>query len=128
MDVDNVVQICMDNASNMQSAFDILRVRYPTLYFQGCAAHCLELLLGDLGKEPWVKRLVSCTKTIVSFIQTHHMPLAIYSRYDPTFNLSHLVETQFATKNFMVDKLVNVQPTTEKTIIGPNWLIFVNSL
>ncbi len=50
--VDNVVQICIDNASNMQSALDILKVRYPTLYFQGCAAHFFDLLLGYWGKEP----------------------------------------------------------------------------
>jgi hypothetical protein len=56
------------------------------------------------------------------------MPLAIYSQYELTFNLSHLLETQFATNFLMVDRLVNVQPTIEKIIIGPNWLVFVNFL
>ncbi len=60
--VDNVVHICTDNASNMQSASDMLRVRYPTIYFQGCVAHYFDLLLGDWGKEPWVKPLVSYVK------------------------------------------------------------------
>jgi hypothetical protein len=68
MGVDNVVHICMDNASNMQSASNMLRFRYPTIYFQGCAAHYLDLLLGDWGKEPWVKPLVSYAKKIKSFI------------------------------------------------------------
>jgi hypothetical protein len=43
------------------------------------------------------------------------MPLAIYRQYEPTFSLSHLVETQFATIFFMVDRLVNVWEAIEKT-------------
>jgi hypothetical protein len=63
-----------------------------------------------------VDYLVSHAKTIVSFIRTHHMPLAIYCLYEPTFNLSRLVETQFATNFIMVDRLVNVWEAIEKTL------------
>jgi hypothetical protein len=96
--------------------------------FKGCATHCLDLLLEDWGKEPWVKRLVTHVKTIVSFIQTHHMPLVIYRWYEPTFILSHLVETRFPTKKFMVNNLVNVREAIEKIIVNPYWLVFINSL
>jgi hypothetical protein len=47
MGVDNFVQIYTDNASNMQNTLDILRVHYPSLYFQSCATHCFDLLLND---------------------------------------------------------------------------------
>jgi hypothetical protein len=43
------------------------------------------------------------------------MPLAIYHQYEPTFSLSHLVETQFATNFLVVDRLVNVWEAIEKT-------------
>jgi len=42
------------------------------------------------------------------------MPLAVYCLYEPTFNLSRLVETQFATNFIMVDRLVNVWEAIEK--------------
>jgi hypothetical protein len=47
MGVDNFLQIYMDNASNMRNTSNILRVCYPSLYFQGCATHCFDLLLND---------------------------------------------------------------------------------
>jgi hypothetical protein len=53
--VDNIVQICTDNASNMKSAAKLLICRFPNLYFQGRVAHCLNLLLEDWGKTTWVK-------------------------------------------------------------------------
>jgi hypothetical protein len=77
----------------IDSALDILRVRYPSLYFQGCAAHCFDLLLEYRRKEQWVNRILNCAKTIVSFIQMHHMPLAIYRWYKPTLRLSRPIET-----------------------------------
>ncbi len=48
--VDNIVQICTYNASSMRSAANLLIHHFPSLYFQGCAAHCLDLLLEDWGK------------------------------------------------------------------------------
>jgi len=48
--VNNIVQMCKDNGSNMRNAIDPLIRHFPSLYFQGCAAHCLDLLLEDWGK------------------------------------------------------------------------------
>jgi hypothetical protein len=65
--VDNIVQICTNNASNMRSATSLIICRLPNLYFQGCVAHCLNLLLEDWGKATWVKQIVKKVK-VVSFI------------------------------------------------------------
>ena len=43
-----VVQICTDNASNMKSCRRILMKKYPKLYYQGCCAHALDLILDDM--------------------------------------------------------------------------------
>ena len=44
---DNVVQICTDNAPVMSLvACDVMRINRH-MYVQGCAAHCLDLLLED---------------------------------------------------------------------------------
>jgi len=45
--INNIVQICTNNASNMRSATNLLIHHFPSLYFQGCVIHCLDLLLED---------------------------------------------------------------------------------
>jgi hypothetical protein len=45
--VDNIVQICIDNVSSMRSAADLIIYHFPSLYFQGYVAYCLDLLLED---------------------------------------------------------------------------------
>jgi hypothetical protein len=43
----NVVQIRTDNASMMHKVVNIIQEAWPQLYFQGCMAHALNLLLQD---------------------------------------------------------------------------------
>jgi hypothetical protein len=43
----DIIQICTNNASNVRSVVNLLIHRFPSLYFQGCVVHCLDLLLED---------------------------------------------------------------------------------
>jgi len=45
--VDNIIQICTNNVSNMRNVVDLLIYHFPSFYFQGCVAHRLDLLLED---------------------------------------------------------------------------------
>jgi hypothetical protein len=45
--VDNIIQICTNNVSNMKSVINLLIHHFPSLYFQSCVIHCLHLLLED---------------------------------------------------------------------------------
>ena len=47
----NVVQVCIDNALVLASVGRDVMQSNPHMYVQGCATHCLDLLLEDLGKE-----------------------------------------------------------------------------
>ncbi len=66
--INNIVKNCIDNVSTMRSAIDLLICCFPSIYFQGCVAHYLDLLLEDWGKTTLVKQIVEKVKAIVSFI------------------------------------------------------------
>ena len=50
-----VVQVITDNAANYVVAGRMLMERYASLYWTPCAAHCIDLMLEDMGKLPWIK-------------------------------------------------------------------------
>ena len=50
--LENVVQVCTNNANVMRKAVSFFQQQRPSLYFQGCMAHALNLLLQDWGL-PW---------------------------------------------------------------------------
>ena len=45
-----------------------------------CAAHCLDLLLEDIGKLPWSKAITDGANEIANFMKNHQMALAMFRR------------------------------------------------
>lgn len=56
--VENVVHFVTDNAANYAAAGRLLERKFPTLYWSPCAAHCLILILHDIGKLDECKKML----------------------------------------------------------------------
>jgi hypothetical protein len=78
---ENVVQVCMDNASVMHKAVSIIQQQWPHLYFQGCMAHALNLLFQDWGLPQWTSFIVEDVQKIVRFIRACYVPLALFRKH-----------------------------------------------
>jgi hypothetical protein len=100
----------------------------PDLYFQGCAAHCLDLLLEDWGKEEWVKKLVKKARHICVFIKNHHVSQAIFRRMSPNLTLRLPVETRFATNFIMIDRLLQVRNALKRMVLDEDWPTLLRDL
>ena len=101
--VHNVVQVCTDNAPVMTPASRHILQSTSHPYVQGCATHCLDLILKDWGKEEWMKKLVKKARIIFVFIKSQHASQAIFQRLSPNLSIRLLVETRFATNFIMTD-------------------------
>ncbi|KAL3537821.1 hypothetical protein ACH5RR_001187 [Cinchona calisaya] len=55
----NVVHIVTDNASNYKAVGGLLTEKYPTICWSPCAAHCINLILKDIGEMNDVKALAT---------------------------------------------------------------------
>lgn len=69
------IQIYYDNG-----AMKLVVIDYPYMYWQGCCMHILDLFMEDWGKEDFIKGLVFKAKTVVKYIQAHHLPIIPYKR------------------------------------------------
>ncbi len=99
-----------------------------SLFSRLCCSCCMDLLLEDWGKVPWVKWIVKKVKIVVSFIRQHHMPLVIFCHYKTNLMLLNPTKTWFATNFLMVERLFKVKLTIEQIVVDLDWTIFVNSL
>ncbi|XP_076955019.1 uncharacterized protein LOC143629695 [Bidens hawaiensis] len=64
----NVVQVVTDNASNYVKAGKILQSTRPHLYWTPCAAHCVDLMLEDIGKIPKIKEMLKSAMFVNAYI------------------------------------------------------------
>uniref|UniRef100_A0A6J0PE92 Uncharacterized protein LOC109505405 n=2 Tax=Elaeis guineensis var. tenera TaxID=51953 RepID=A0A6J0PE92_ELAGV len=62
---ENVVHVVTDNAANYVAARKKLEQDFPTLFWSPCAAHCLNLIMQDIGKLVSVKNTVAHTAELM---------------------------------------------------------------
>jgi hypothetical protein len=68
---EHVVQVVTDNEANFKAIGRILMERIPHLFWTTCAAHCLDLLLEDIGKIKEFNSCINMAKKVSRFIYKH---------------------------------------------------------
>ena len=81
---DKFVGVVTDNAANMRAAWRIIKDRYPHISAFGCAAHCLNLFVGDL-LEPH-KDVIAEAGKVIKYINNHHHARAFFDNMRKTEN------------------------------------------
>jgi hypothetical protein len=66
-----VVQLVTDNGANFKAAGGILMERIPHLFWTPCAAHCLNLLLQDIGEIKEFNTAINLRKRVCRFLYKH---------------------------------------------------------
>ena len=94
--VANVIQIVTDNAAAYVAAGRLLMERHPTLFWSPCVAHCLDLLLEDLGKLSWVEKVVEDGRNIAKYIYNHTRVLSLIREHTSAKDLVQVGVTRFA--------------------------------
>lgn len=79
--VKNVVQVVTDNAKANEAAVSYLRVKRPSIYWNGCAAHCIDLMLEDIGGLSYVKDTISKARSVTIFLYAHTLVLELMRRF-----------------------------------------------
>jgi hypothetical protein len=94
---DKVVQVVTDNGANYKAAGELLMQRIPTLFWSPCAAHCLDLMLEDIGKLREFEKPIKQAKQITTFIYRHGRILAAMREKTGGMDLVRPAATRFAT-------------------------------
>nr|XP_004500101.1 uncharacterized protein LOC101496546 [Cicer arietinum] len=85
----NIVQVVTDNGSNYVLAGTLLTAKRPHLFWTPCAAHCLDLMLEDIGKIAKVKMVIQKGISLVGFIYNHTLALNIMRKNTDNVELIH---------------------------------------
>ncbi|XP_027915185.1 uncharacterized protein LOC114174548 [Vigna unguiculata] len=94
---DNVVQVVIDGASNFVAAGKMLEEKRTKLFWSPCAAHCIDLILEDIGELPVFYNTIANAKKVTTFIYRHTWVLNLYRKYSKGKELAQPAVTRFAT-------------------------------
>ena len=79
--VENIVHIVTDNAANYVAAGKLLMEEFPSIFWSPCAAHCINLILQDIGKLQSVCCIVEHASGITKYIYNNCYPLYLMRKF-----------------------------------------------
>ncbi|GLJ18817.1 hypothetical protein SUGI_0336250 [Cryptomeria japonica] len=120
--VQNVIQVVTDNAAAYVAAGKVLMARHPTLFWSPCAAHCLDLLLEDIGKLSWVKKVVEDGRNITKYIYNHTWVLNLMREHTEGKDLVRSGVTRFATNFLTLQSILATLPNLKRMFVSERWL------
>ncbi|XP_024164077.1 uncharacterized protein LOC112171067 [Rosa chinensis] len=116
---ENVVQIVTDNASAFKKARRELQKKYP-LFWIPCAAHCIDLIFEDIGKQETVSTVVKWAQSVTNYIYNHGWVL-VEMRSIMKGDLIRLGKTRFATNHIAIDSILKKKFDLRKLFTGSAW-------
>ena len=102
---ENVVQTITDNASNYVNAGMRLMDKRRRLWWTPCAAHCIDLMLEDIGKANVHDTTLARARQVVKFIYEHTWVLSLMRTFTKNHELLRPVITRFATSFLTLQSL-----------------------
>ncbi|XP_062212037.1 uncharacterized protein LOC133913009 isoform X2 [Phragmites australis] len=119
--VDKVVQVVTDNGANYKAAGKLLMERFPTLYWTPCAAHCLDLMLEDVGKLKAFKKPISRARHVTTFIYRHGRLLSAMREKTGGRDLVRPAATRFATTFLTLQSLHKHRDALRYLFTSDDW-------
>eukprot|EP01018_Ginkgo_biloba_P020161 Gb_28968 [translate_table: standard] len=102
---ESVIQIVIDSDSNCVGAVNLIMERFKTIYWTPSIPQCMDLLLHDLAKLPWVNEEKRIGKTIANFVLNHRLTLRIYRKHAMT-ELLKPYDTRFSNYYIILERVV----------------------
>ncbi|XP_077252467.1 uncharacterized protein LOC143891845 [Tasmannia lanceolata] len=93
---ENVVQVITDSAAAYVRAGELLMEKRKILFWSPCAAHCIDLMLEDIGKLPTHAETITKARMITVYIYNHSWVLHLMHKHTKG-ELTRPAVTRFAT-------------------------------
>jgi len=115
-----VVQIVTDNGANFKAAGRILMERIPHLFWTPCAAHCLNLMMQDIGQIKEFNTTINMAKKLSRFLYKHGRLLE-FMRKKIDGDLVRPAVTRFATSYLTLASMFQKRQGLKALFVSPQW-------
>ncbi|RVW72366.1 hypothetical protein CK203_056256 [Vitis vinifera] len=99
---ENVIQVITDNHSSYVMTWRLLELKRWHLYWTPCVAHCLDLMLEDIGKLPNIKRTLERAISLNEYIYNRSGLLNMMKQFTGQRELLRPAKTRFAVSGPLV--------------------------
>ncbi|KAK9008369.1 hypothetical protein V6N11_075267 [Hibiscus sabdariffa] len=113
-----IVQVVTDNEA---ADGQMLMQKRSHLYWSACSAHCLDLILKEIGSKTSVRKVLDQAKQISSFIYNHTWTIDYMKRYTKGVELLRPGITRFATNFIALESIVRSKQALKEMVTSSEW-------
>lgn len=113
-----VVAFVTDGEATNRAAGAIIEGFYPHITVSFCMARCLNNLLKDLGKLPWIEPLIADATQMVTFINNHNLLRSEFLKKSGGKVLLKYSDTRFAFNFLLIHRLRDCQSAVRQLFIS----------
>ncbi|XP_038982755.1 uncharacterized protein LOC120110891 isoform X1 [Phoenix dactylifera] len=117
---ENVVQVVTDDGPQYKAAGQVLMERRPHIFRTPCAAHCIDLMLMDIGKIRRVQQTVETAQYITRYIYNHNWVLSLM-RKSAGGEILRPGVIRFATNFIALDSIPEKRGALCQIFASPEW-------
>nr|XP_009778323.1 PREDICTED: uncharacterized protein LOC104227719 [Nicotiana sylvestris] len=121
---ENVVQMITDNGSNFVNAGKRIMETRPHVYWTPCVAHCIDLMLEDIGKLKIHQETLKKAKDVVMFIYGHTWALDLMRFFTKNHELLRPAVTRFATAYLTLQSIQKQKQALRSMLSSEAWNTF----
>eukprot|EP00253_Pinus_taeda_P010443 PITA_10443 len=119
---EHVVKIVTDNAANYMATSRLFEIRHPTIFWIYCVAHCIDLMLEDIGKIHWIHEVVEKEKSTTKYLYNHIIVINTMRKYTEGKEIVRPAVTRFATNSISLQFVVEQKINLKRMSLGPEWM------
>ncbi|KAL6559467.1 hypothetical protein OROGR_004584 [Orobanche gracilis] len=120
--VENVVQVVTDSASSNVDAGRMLMAKRPHLYWTPCAAHCIDLILEDIGKLSTFKKTLKRAMSLNAYIYVRPGVVYLLREFTGHKELVRPGVTRFATAFLTLQRIHKQKNNLRKMFTSGEWI------
>ncbi|KAG5561819.1 hypothetical protein RHGRI_004760 [Rhododendron griersonianum] len=118
-------KVITDNASNCKAARAIIQDKHPHIFWSGCLAHTLNLLMKDIGKSSnpslsFFNESYNKGKAVVKYIKNHGSCQFLYKTFSD-LELLITKKTRFGHVFIVMQRLVTVRNSLVAMALSNHW-------
>ena len=118
------MQVVTDNDASFKAAGHMLMEKREYLFWSPCAAHCIDLMLEDIGSVKSVKETLDDIKMITSFIYNSLKVVNLMKLYTKDRDLLRPGITRFATEFISIESLIRYEQDLKRMCTTTEWREF----
>ncbi|CAM8881132.1 unnamed protein product [Rhodiola kirilowii] len=118
---ENIVHIVTDNAPNYVAAGRLLEAEFPKLFWSPCAAHCINLMLQDIGELEEVSEAMTHASKITKYIYNHCYALHLMRQHTRGREILCPTTTCFATNFIALQSIMGQKNALRAMVTSKEW-------